>query len=775
MEVIANRRPRPDAARGRRLGVAAALGLLMIGALPSDVRAQGRDEARSASADLEQLERRFDQALDELEVAAPDDAASIMDRARRLDGRRRAAIASLPADERERVLGVGGRGRRELSRELRLLRLSAPVYRHDLQTRVEAWPRWAAAELGRASTRSTLFWLMLLAVGAIYTLRRRRRLLESLRHAFVDTADTRASATRRGRAIGVLSLLLSPTVALLTVWLGFEGVRALAFPPELRLLRWILMAWASVALAVAALESLAGNVNRRLLGPEAQKLDDKLRHSLRSAGFFVVAMGTLLHITETIAGRGYLYELVTFAGWLTTGLFAYVLLYRFREETTGAWLSRHPEGGLARALERRGRGLLGFPFLLVANLRLGLGGLLSLGQQLALGFEHTRRGLAFLFRRRLERVAETKGHGAADPSELPAALREAFTGELLDDTEVEGLPELDTVLEAFHTWHTGGRSLDVALVGEQGAGKTAWLAELAKRTAPLPVIEASLTRRLLTEEEVCREVAKILGLDPASDVASLVTAVGEMEEHTVVLLDHAELLMLRCVGGMAGMEAFSEVLRRTSEQLVWVCSFTRAMWDHLRFVMRGTDVFQRTVELNGFSEERIGELVERRLIRCGYEISYEDILPRGVKPRDREAELERVRGRYLRLLWDYSDGMPQVALDYWLRSLVIVGEGQARVRLFAAPKASELERLHEAARFTLHAVMSHESLDVAEAARVLAWPECECLSILELLRSQLVLERNDGRYRVTSRYNRAVVRHLRRKHLLHSHTRSLAL
>ncbi|NOY91587.1 MAG: hypothetical protein GXP55_10330 [Deltaproteobacteria bacterium] len=749
----------------RAIGVA--ILVLTCGSCAASVRAQAPQ--RGASERLTELETAFDQALDAL-ANAPDPASarSALREVRRLDALRLEALRRLDLDTRDRVLGFSERGRRELRRETRLLTLAAPLYARDAEIRLRSWPSWAADTLTRTSSRHTLFWLLLLTLITLWSVRRRRALLEALRHRFVDGADTRASAARRGRAIGMLACVLQPALLWLGFTLGFRLLTSLTDSPELTFLRLLLLTWAGIRFAVAALEAVMLSVNRRAGKGASPAVSAKLSSSLRWVGRFILFFVVTLSLAENLTGRGHLYASVVTSAWLLSLPLGYLLLFRFRKETLEAWIAQHPRGGLARALERHGQGVFGFPFLVVAILRLGLRALLDFGRQLILGFEHTRRGLAFLFRRRLERVAESKGHGAADPSALPAELRQAFTADVLDETEVDALPGLAEIEAAFSAWSEGGPSLDVALVGEQGAGKTAWLAEFSRRAQNMRVIEARLDQRLLSEPAVCRAVARILELPPVDDVDALVHAVSKLDGRAIVLLDHAEMLMLRCVGGMHGMQAFSRILRRTSEKLVWVCAFSQAMWDHLRFVMRGTDVFQRSVELRGFSEERIGELVERRLQRCGYEVSYEDILPRGVGERDRDAELERVRERYLRLLWDYSDGMPRVALDYWLRSLVMVGENRVRVRLFAAPRAAELERLHEAARFTLHAVMSHESLNVDEAARVLAWPSAECLSILEMLRSQLFLERGEGRYRVTARYNRAVVRHLRRQHLMHT-------
>ena len=62
----------------------------------------------------------------------------------------------------------------------------------------------------------------------------------------------------------------------------------------------------------------------------------------------------------------------------------------------------------------------------------------------------------------------------------------------------------------------------------------------------------------------------------------------------------------------------------------------------------------------------------------------------------------------------------------------------------------------------------HDSPTLDEATQTLRYPRELSLSVLELLRAQGYLRRDDGRYRTTRHWDRAAVRYLRRKHLLHT-------
>ena len=127
----------------------------------------------------------------------------------------------------------------------------------------------------------------------------------------------------------------------------------------------------------------------------------------------------------------------------------------------------------------------------------------------------------------------------------------------------------------------------------------------------------------------------------------------------------------------------------------------------------------------------------------------------------------RTRERFLRLLWDYTDGIPRLAMYFWLRSLVPDAEGTLRVRPFDGPGPDDLEHLGEKARFVLNAVISHEDLTVEESVQVLQFRPDSCLAVLEQLRARGYLTLEGERYRVTHHWDRAAVRYLRRKHLLY--------
>jgi len=676
----------------------------------------------------------------------------------------------LSPEARSRALGFGAEGRARLEQEAYHLELSTRWYLRHRPALLAELPSWLLDTLAVAPSRWALLRLLLTLIFVSVLLSRRGRLFARIREGSQRAADSYESAQRARRRLDLIEDALPPLAILIGALVAFGSLRELAPCTEIELLRSILLAYLGYRLLLAlahrgVIAALPVASRPRRAGRE--ELSGRILEALRAGARYVLFVVVLRILAEGLLGRGYLYSLVVEFAWLSGLPLAYLLPRRFRVEIRAAYLRRFPDGWLAAPLGRSSDRSWEIFVTIPAFAIVAFDKLLAEFGALAVRLEPIRRALAFLFRRRLERTADAVGHGTTDLGELSAELRKIFLDRRVpSEHAVARYPGLEQSVREAEAWLEGGHSRAVAVVGEQGMGTSAWLHEAAQRLAPGPTLELSLHETLVTEERVCLWFSEALGLDRHATLEPLVAAI-EAAPRRVVLLDGCQNMVLRCVGGMRGMETFIRLARRTGHRLFWIGTFSRFAWDHLRFVLQDHDAFQHVHLLEGWTEEEIAALIESRMRIAGLRVSYADLLESTVHPARRAYELRRIRERYLRLLWDYSDGVPQVALHFWLRSLVPDGDRGVRVRLFQAPSADELESLEEQTRFMLHALIAHENLSVEEAQAVLHLPHGECLSLLEMLRARGYVERRRGRYRVDIPYNRAVIRYLRRKHLLY--------
>ena len=205
---------------------------------------------------------------------------------------------------------------------------------------------------------------------------------------------------------------------------------------------------------------------------------------------------------------------------------------------------------------------------------------------------------------------------------------------------------------------------------------------------------------------------------------------------------------------------------RSSLSSPWICSFSRFTWLYLERARQAQDLFSERVTLEAWPEEQIVSLIRHRMEALGIEASFQDLVVDQVEGSALDDAILRTESEYLRLLWDFADGNPRIAMHYWLHSLKPSGDG-LRVRLFASPRAEALEALHEQSRVLLAAVVLHENLTLTEAARTVGMSRAECAALFAYLALEhYVYEDEGGQWRLTAHWYRTVIRHLRRRRLL---------
>jgi len=691
---------------------------------------------------------------------------ALASQADQLDDARLALLPLLSRDKRERVLGVGPQGLGQLAREARHCRVMGRWYAVSRARDLRDVPSWLLDVLGRSSSRLEL--LMLLCIVGLYGAFHRRRVV--LLTWFNKRVRARlAGSSQRRSMLGWLRLanaLIDELALVLTVWLGAGLAIRLAPIAEVVLLCRIALIYALYRLALAAAHQFFVSAASLTRTTVPQALSDRILRSIRLGGRYVLAVVIFLQVAAVVLGRGYLYRLVLDFAWIGAFPITYALHRWWRDDILDSYQRLFPSGRLRGAIERHRGRVTAFVVVVPAAILLAGRMVVIYVRNVALRFERIRKALAYLFRRRLETKAEVVGLGTTDVTVLPAELRDAFFRPPEGELRVDHFPHMDEVLQQAGRFVGGGPGRAVALVGVRGVGRSEWLQELHRRLEGAEVVRASMDESLVTEKAVCMELARVLEVSGAPTADQLCERILGGPRR-VVLLDNCYNFVLRSVRGIEGYDALRHLLRRTVGHTFWVCAYAQYTWEYMQFAAGEQDIYREVLTLPGWPERRIRELIERRLDAAGFEASYRDLLDREVHPVELDIELKRTRERYLRLLWDYTDGIPALALHFWLRSLVPGVGKTAKVRLFDGPKPDQLEHLSELSRFVLAAVLTHEVLTLEEAERVLQMPAERCLSVLELLRAQGYLCLKNDRYRVDIHWDRAAARYLRRKHLLY--------
>ncbi|MCB9655784.1 MAG: hypothetical protein H6729_16790 [Deltaproteobacteria bacterium] len=747
-----------------------------------------------------------------------DHAAALAQDVQFINGLRLQLIPKLSSEKRDEVMGIGREGFAQLMREVDHLLLTTRWYGlSSLRTLRNADTYLKDFfSLGRATWEAFKF---LALIGFfVWAMRRHRRWIELLRPRVVAKVQhrNRNLLILVERWFGFLHLHGWSVGMLVLVYVVFGQTSS---RPEIAILRSVVVgyAWYRVLLALAHhLITGAARGRRRTL---KKGLSERILRTTAVIGRYAFGIYVLLTTSQRVLGTGYLYNLVIQFFWVGSIPIGFVLLQRWREDIAETYLRLYPHGRFAQSVEQTRQTALGFFVAVAAFGAVAARGLSVYARDTLLRFDQTRRALAFLFKRRLEKKAASQGHGTVDLGSLPKEILSAFDEESADDEGllVDHWPRLDVVMERLATWFHDEELFSVALIGERGAGKTSWLKALARRST----IQTSwivLQDRPTNASALFEHLSAFCGFAPTSEPDILVRNLLSGPRQ-LVIIDHGQALFLRAVDGTNVYEAFTDLVSATGHHVCWVVSFSKYAWAFLDQRYRSRNLFSLEISLTGWPESKIGELVERRMEKAGFKANYEDLVLDQVPPEDVKEEIERAAERFRRLLWDYSDGNPRVAMHFWKRSLVVgsvtsvgthalagssgpsgssgssgshaVSGARAgspvsvnsagrsfgpdrmtpsrvvKVRLFAPPDESPFDALEEESRFVLAAVVIHENLTASEVSRTLAYAPNVCQAALALLKAEGILSLDAGRYRAEATRYRSIVRYLKRKNLIH--------
>jgi hypothetical protein len=689
------------------------------------------------------------------------------DLVRRLNELRIENLGLLSPANRARILGLSRDGVAQLLREIDHAALSADLYRQTRLKQVRD-ARALTRDLFVIGSLSYSVVRLALVIAAILAVRKRwRRWLDRLRRTLFRSARSVSWKRRTEGLLGLVETAAPWGLFLIAVAAIRWALRPAITAPESIVVYQVVLIYGFYRLAIDLTVGLFVRIGRHYRLQIADDREAKILTTVRWVMRIATPIAVLLLVASRVLGRGYLFHLVVGFSWLIALAALLGIVISWRHVAAEAFLAVQPTGRLA-ALVRSARGRW-YGVLMTPGCFLWMTGraILAVARDFALGFEQTRRALAFLFRRRIERQAEVRGYADVDPGHLPEAFLEAFTedavthGPLVID-HFPGLGDLHGALVDWREQRGGGAFL---LTGERGCGKTSWLRQVDGGD----LIRTNIT--LQDRPASSDELASVLGRALAADTSSTSNLEGLRSTLTggprrIVIIDLAQHLFLAAVGGYTTFDAFTTLIEQTHHRVFWVCSMSAFAWQRLRAVRPTPIVFRHHQHLGGWSEDRIRELIRARTAVAGVRLNYGDLVVDRMEGVSAQARLIESEEGYTRLLWDYSDGNPRVALHFFLRSLVPEGADAARVRLFRAPAVEVLERLDEDALFTLASVVTHENVTLGEAVAVTRYPEELCRIHLDRLSELGVLRWDGRRYRIATFWHRAAVRLLFRMNLL---------
>jgi hypothetical protein len=370
-------------------------------------------------------------------------------------------------------------------------------------------------------------------------------------------------------------------------------------------------------------------------------------------------------------------------------------------------------------------------------------------------------------------LSSTLPEEAAQPESNPQALAE-YRRWFDTAAESEELPVIRSamtdILENILSDWLEERSEENTLLlhGERNCGKTLLLKRLerslAEREAAPQVNYIAIPAKSASPKALAELLEPVFNIPLQQGPAELVKSDTERPP-VVVILDNAQNLFLRSVGGLTGWEFLLSLTRARLRNVYWIISINNQSWSYLANVFGRYYQFNKLVQTQPWSQAEIRSLILSRNQLSGFKIEYDRIL---LSSRGPEAgNIRNAEQLYFSLLWDACKGNPGIALQLWLSSIT-VSASRVRVGLPEEVPGAALERLSDDLYFVYAALILHENMTSDEVEETTALPESLVRSALKIAFDTGFVERSENRrYRIVPIWYRTVIRLMARKNLLH--------
>lgn len=436
--------------------------------------------------------------------------------------------------------------------------------------------------------------------------------------------------------------------------------------------------------------------------------------------FFFIAM-IVLHLVSSVAGKGLLYEEMYYV-FIFLGVIHYLWLVKKWSPEIDGYVAKLLTGTPLDIYKKlTDTPLISFISRTISFLLIIAHPLYIEIKERLLDLRLGKTIIAKVFQKKLE---SSEKFTDETPSTLPEAYSSWFSTEKDDDENLwikSKNQRLDEIKVEVDEWlNDTSEEHSLAIYGDKGIGKTQVLRHLENyllsHDKKPEVIVASIPPKMNSKNDVLKFLGKLVAGKELSDAFELLDIDSEIEKK-VIILDDAQNLFLTHFGGLKAIETFFEALNVRTENIFWVASFSTYSWIYLDQVFHKNKYFRTVFKIRGFSDEEIQDYILRRHERTGFSLSYADII-RAVKTKNIGTEVSYVENMFFRLLWEQSQGNPELAEKLWLKALKPLYGKRLKVGLPLVKNYTILHQLADEALFVFAALIRHENLTTNEIIKV---------------------------------------------------------
>ena len=330
-----------------------------------------------------------------------------------------------------------------------------------------------------------------------------------------------------------------------------------------------------------------------------------------------------------------------------------------------------------------------------------------------------------------------------------------------------------TFEEAYSHWNSG-QFANMAIIGENDSGKSAFARHAAKRfLGDCNIIDIPVAQGTTTVDGLCEAIAAAFGWQKAVPPETIVERMAKRTSKTVCMIEPLEHLYMKEIDGFQALNTMFWILSHAPKNVFWVVSANRYAWDYLNKVVGAADYFTHVGFSDRLGDENVRKVIDLRHQSSGYDCVFDP--PKGVEKtrayrkllNDPVAIQTFLSDRYFGRLAEIANGNPGLALLFWLQSIKNITDTEIIIGSIDQTIHGIGDSLDAADLFTLTAILQNGPVNAEEHARILNVEASRSqLRLLRLSARGYMIER-DSRYTINPVLYRPIVRKLKTRNLLH--------
>lgn len=652
---------------------------------------------------------------------------------------------------RDAMIGGGSRGMREIVREFDNAKL-------DFFFQTLAIPRGLRrmADSARESPLDDLWRLIQLLFGVVVFRTWRRWAKEGLGKARSRILAIQPQTNAHLHAAQLLWYLHRFRGPL--EWLALLFFASAIFEPgdleEVSTLLWVVVLW--LLLTRFGLLLVDAMASRSIDGPSSQNATLRLR-SLRLVATWIVFAGLGLDLSSRYVGDGAIHAWVERVFLLLLAPVLFLLLRWWRSEIIERLKEEARRSDVARRMGKRERGLVSYFNAAAGALYLFGAELLQFSIRILSGFEGGRKVVAMLLRREVERDGKRE-------SVSEHHISDELTLRLLTPAETAIVGPFRDGLERLEKLTKTNRGATVAVLAERGGGMSTFLRLLKEdlgesmRIVDCPPGGYESFREALADEFDLNRTA-----DLTTELRPRLDALGVR----VVAVDNFHRISRPMMGGLAGIEESGKLTEGAGEDITWIVAVTRAAWPYITRARGDRAILQEVLELPAWSDSQLEELFDTRCKLAEVEPDYRRLVfPRQFDDGERTTLEERNRFGFRRVLWELSDGNPEVAIRLFCDSLRELPSGKLIVRLPQPASSGRVAAANLTTLLTLRGLVECEVATIGDLTASIRVSRSTVVNAIGYCIQEGWVEEVHDYYQITWDWYRTIKRVLVRRNLI---------